>query len=221
MESCDQSHAHSSAVDPANPALTLLLRRTPVPPGPPLPLRTPACFLRPPACSLKERLFPGGRPVIHTACPVIHDRRHPGGFVLRGFVCLWTLIDLFSLFFGLLLAGFRRRIRRRDRYDFRHPPLNSTPEHRLLRHRGDRVMKSPRPHPRGFYDPPHLGRAQAHLPRNRPVAPPIPVHPGDPPVPVQNLPLPGQHPQPGAPPLLLRNPAGAGLPTGRRRGSAR
>ena len=50
-------------------------------------------------------------------------------------------------------------------------------------------MKSLRPHPRGFYDPPHLGRAEPDVPGNCPVAPPIPVHPGDPPVPVQNLPL--------------------------------
>ena len=67
-------------------------------------------------------------------------------------------------------------------------------------------MKYPRAHLGSPHDPAHLGRAEPDVPGDCPVAPPIPAHPGDPPVPLQHLPLPGQRPQPGAPPLLLGVP---------------
>ena len=67
-------------------------------------------------------------------------------------------------------------------------------------------MKYPRAHLGSPHDPPHLGRAEPNVPGDCPVAPPVPAHPGDPPVPLQHLPLPGQRPQPGAPPLLLGVP---------------
>ena len=47
----------------------LLLRRTPVRPEPPLPFRPAPRFLRPPACSLHDRIFPGRR------CFILNDRR--------------------------------------------------------------------------------------------------------------------------------------------------
>ena len=51
----------------------LLLRRTPVRPEPPLPFRPAPRFLRPPACSLHDRIFPGRR------CFILNDRRRFGG----------------------------------------------------------------------------------------------------------------------------------------------
>ena len=55
-----------------HPPTPLLPRRPAVHPGAPLPLRTPAGFIRPPACPLPDGFLPGRDPVINASSQVIH-----------------------------------------------------------------------------------------------------------------------------------------------------
>ena len=98
------SQPHPETLAPSPP------RRSPVHPASPLPLRPPAHLLRPPPSSLKERLFPDGRPVIHTPPWVIHGWRRSGGHGMRGFAGLFGLWGCFRLFIGMLLLDFVVRI---------------------------------------------------------------------------------------------------------------
>ena len=144
-----------------------------------------------------------------------------GGFVLSWFrMSCRPMIDLvLACIFGLCPAGFRRRIRRRDRYGFRHPPLTQHQNQRLnSAHYGDWVMKYPQGEAATLSRSSPPGADSGRSPAQ---SPGCSAHPsasrrsaGSGPKPSSAEPAPPA----GSAAAALGNPAGAGQPAGRRTG---